>query len=90
MAVSGVMAFFARMISLMTCDGLPSRAASSFWVMPRASISSCKTSPGEIAISDATWEISVVIMIAHFLDDYAVLAFPFRHNKAPPARQGYG
>ena len=74
-------------IDLYRQDGKPLPPASSFWLMPRASISSCKNSPGEIAMSDTTREPSVAIRVAHFLNDYALLVFAFRHEQAPPAGQ---
>ena len=54
--------FLARTISLITCGGRASRAASSRWVIPRAASSSARISPGGIGRSEYTRGGLVVIM----------------------------
>ena len=85
-AVSGVMAFFALIISFIACAGLPILAASSFCVIPRASSSSSSTSPGGIGRSESARGSLVVIVIAHLLYQYAGFRVALRHDEAPFAR----
>lgn len=74
-AVSAVIAFLPRMISLMTWAGRPIASASSRCVISRTSSSSASNSPGCTNRSDSIRRVRVLgMVVSHFLDGYVSVA----------------
>src|SRR3990170_1497603 len=85
------MPFLPLIISLAVGSGRPVRSANSFWLMPRTSSSSARSSPGGIGRSEYILSLrSVAIVLAHLLDDHRPLVFTGNYDQAGPASQCNG